>query len=593
MRINHIKIKWADEINPNDLEKKYPRPQMVRENWQSLNGLYNYAVTCDFDKKPDAWDGEILVPFSIETDLSGVGRILQPDEYLHYQRVFKAKKKKNEKVLLNFEAVDWHSKVYINDVFAGEHIGGYIPFCIDITDNIKDGENTLHVAVYDPTDSQQIQRGKQTLSPKKIWHTATSGIWQSVWIEYAPEEHILDVLITPNPDSSEVVFVVHSDFEGQAEITILDTGNQIAISKGETNSEIHIPMDSPILWSPDNPYLYDAGVRLLSKGEADNVKCYFGMRKIEIKKDSKGIMRTFLNNEPIFLNGVLDQGYWPESGMTPPCDEAIEFDIKQIKELGFNMIRKHVKIESRRWYHHADKIGMIVFQDMVSGGKSLVGKSKTPLLMMENAVRNDTTKSAYKKAGRASSMNRMYFEREILDMIYTLYSVPSILAWTTFSEGWGQYNSEIIAGGIKRKDPNRLLDATSGGVDRGAGDFNSIHRYVTKLPNPKKDDRAYFISEYGGCNLQIKDNMLPAGDKFGHRFFRNKKDLSDAYEKLISMQLLPLIKKGLTASVYTQLTDVETESNGIFTYDRKVLKFDKEQMKAANQAIYKAFKESM
>ena len=255
MQINHIKTKWADKINPNKLEKKYPRPQMVREKWQSLNGLYSYAVTNGFDKKPDVWEGEILVSFAIETKLSGVGRALHPDEYLHYQRVFEVEKGKDEKVILNFEAVDWHSKVYINDVFAGEHIGGYIPFCIDITDKIEDGENTLHVAVYDPTDSQQIQRGKQTLFPKGRWHTATSGIWQSVWIEYVPDEYILDVMITPNLDNSEVVFVVHSDFEGQAEIAILDTGKQIAIAKGETNSEIHIPMDSPILWSPYNPYL--------------------------------------------------------------------------------------------------------------------------------------------------------------------------------------------------------------------------------------------------------------------------------------------------------------------------------------------------
>ena len=261
----------------------------------------------------------------------------------------------------------------------------------------------------------------------------------------------------------------------------------------------------------------------MPKGQADNVKCYFGMRKIEIKEDSNGIKRTFLNNEPIFLNGVLDQGYWPESGMTPPCDETIELDIKQMKELGFNMIRKHVKIESRRWYHHADKIGMMVFQDMVSGGQSLVDDGQISLMMDKISLAYDTTMLAYKKAGRESSMSRMYFECEILDMIFTLYNVPSILAWTSFNEGWGQYNSEIIAGGIKRKDRNRLLDAASGWLNVGNAGLYSVHRYEEELPEPKNDDRAYFISEYGGYNLRIKGHLWREVDDFEHSVFRKPK----------------------------------------------------------------------
>ncbi len=589
----HIMTRWAIEVDPDAPLPEYPRPQMVRPDWRNLNGLWDYAVTSKDAARPEAFDGRILVPFAIETALSGVKRPLLPDERLWYRRPFHVPAEwAEQRILLHFEAVDWRCVCYVNGNEVGGHTGGYVPFHFDIADHLVEGENELIVAVWDPTDTHWQQKGKQVLDPGTIYYTATSGVWQTVWLEpVPPENHIERLSLVPDIDAEFLEARVHTSSGGRVRLTALSEGEEVGGVEGDAGEKLSLPVPTPSLWSPGNPFLYDLRVELLD-GErvADSVNSYFGMRKIAAGAGASGHRRIFFNNEPVFLHGPLDQGYWPDGGMTQPTDSALIFDIEETLRLGFNMTRKHIKVEPRRWYYHADRLGLIVIQDMISGGKNMLSDKETIATVLLNRHRKDTTKKAIKKAWRESPESREDFEREQSEMIELLHNAPCVAIWVPFNESWGQYEAARIAGAVKEQDPSRLVDHASGWQDQGTSDFCSRHAYVIKLKRPPRgDSRIYFISEYGGYNFQAVENLWDETGKFGYKMFKTREALDKAYAKLIRNQLIPLIARGLGAAVYTQFSDVEIESNGLFTYDRESLKLDRELLVELNNEIYRAF----
>ena len=592
----HIMTKWAAEIDPAAPLPEHPRPQMVRADWQNLNGLWDYAVTAKKAPQPDAFDGEILVPFAIETALSGVKRPLLPDQRLWYRRFFTIPETwSGKRILLHFEAVDWQCVCSVNGKEIGEHTGGYVPFHFDITDALRPGENELVVSAWDPTDTHWQQKGKQVLKPRIIYYTATSGIWQTVWLEpVSPKNHIERLSLLPDVDAESLEIQILAASEGRVRLTAFSEGSQIGQIEGAAGEKLQLPVSKPRLWGPEDPFLYDLKAEIVKDDEVvDSVDSYFGMRKVSADVGPSGHRRIFLNNKPIFLHGPLDQGYWPEGGMTPPSDDALIFDIEKTLQLGFNMTRKHIKVEPRRWYYHADRLGLIVIQDMVNGGKSVLTDKEVVMVVTLNRHRKDTTKKALRKAWRDTADSREDFEQELFEVMDHLHNAPSITMWVPFNESWGQYDAVRIAELVKQHDPSRLIDHASGWLDQGAGDFYSRHTYIIKLKPPsKKDDRIYFISEYGGYNFQEKAHLWDEKSKFGYKMFKDKAALERAYTRLIREQFIPLIPRGLGAAVYTQFSDVEIESNGFFTYDRKVLKIDQEKVSALNREIYAAFEKA-
>ncbi len=475
---------------------------------------------------------------------------------------------------------------------VGEHTGGYVPFCFDITDTLEAGANQLLVAVWDPTDQHWQQRGKQVLEPKTIYYTATSGIWQTVWLEpVPPDNHIERLAVLPDIDAEllEVQVVTASDC--RVRLAASSGGEEVGRAEGASGRSLQLPVLSPRLWCPEDPFLYDLKAEILEGERAvDSVASYFGMRKVSAAVAPSGHRRIFLNDTPVFLHGPLDQGYWPEAGMTPPSDEAMLFDVEKTLKLGFNMTRKHVKVEPRRWYYHADRLGLTVIQDMVSGGSDMRTDTEVAMVVALDRHRKDTTKKALRKTRRDTFESRADFERELFEVIDHLHGAPCILVWVPFNEAWGQYDAARIAELVERRDPSRLVDHASGWEDQGAGDFKSRHTYRIKLRRPpKKDPRIYFISEYGGYNFQEAGHLWDEKGKFGYGTLRHKEALAEAYTRLIRAQLIPLISRGLGAAVYTQWSDVEIESNGLFTYDRKILKIDRELVSALNDEIYRAF----
>jgi len=589
----HIITEWAAAIDPAAPLPEYPRPQMVRPDWQNLNGLWNYAVTAREASRPAAFDDEILVPFAIETALSGVKRSLLPDQRLWYRRSFTIPEAWSDKrILLHFEAVDWQCACSVNGKEMGEHTGGYVPFCLDITGALQAGENEIVAAVWDPTDRHWQQKGKQVLDPKTIYYTATSGIWQTVWLEpVSPDNHIERLRLLPDIDSECLEVQVLASCGGKVRLTASSRGEEISQTEGALAQPLRLPVPKPRLWCPEDPFLYDLKAEILEGDQVvDSVHSYFGMRKVSTGVGPSGHKRIFLNGKPIFLHGPLDQGYWPDGGMTPPSDEAMVFDIDKTLQLGFNTTRKHVKVEPRRWYYHADRLGLIVIQDMVSGGADMLTDKEVAMVVALNRHRKDTTKKALRKSWRDTTESREDFERELFEVIDHLFSVPCITIWVPFNESWGQFDGARIAGLVGQHDPSRLVDHASGWQDQGAGDFNSRHTYLIKLKRPsKKDARIYFVSEYGGYNFQEKGHLWDEQSKFGYKMFKDKQALAGAYARLIRDQLIPLISRGLGAAVYTQFSDVEIESNGFFTYDRKILKIDREKILVLNREIYAAF----
>jgi hypothetical protein len=566
-----LMTRWAERITPKNAHREYPRPQMVRKKWQNLNGLWDYAIVHKSQPKPEVFDGQILVPFPIESALSGVMKPVGQDNRLWYRRTFRIPRTwKGRNVLLHFGAVDWETTVWINGTQVGTHQGGYDPFSFDITDALKDvTEQEIVVNVWDPTDAGTQPRGKQVNKPRRIWYTAVTGIWQTVWLEPVSEAYIKSIKITPDIDNKSVrIIATCPDPAGySAEVRIKDGWFTKAKNKGNAGEEIVLKIKKPKLWSPDSPFLYDLKVTLKNaKGKkVDAVGSYFGMRKIEVRKDKEGINRLFLNNESLFQFGPLDQGWWPDGLYTAPSDAALRYDIEVLKELECNMLRKHVKIEPARLYYWCDKLGLMVWQDMPSGDKYIGGRDPDIQRTPESAKQ---------------------FETELTALINTFYNHPSIIMWVPYNEGWGQWDTPRIVDFIKKLDPTRLVNNASGWTDRGVGDVHDIHSYPGPATPPVEENRAAVLGEFGGLGLPVKGHTWQDDEKnWGYINYKTREELTDAYVALID-NLRLLIGDGLSAAVYTQTTDVEIEVNGWMTYDREMIKVDVKKSAAANKRLY-------
>ncbi len=576
---------WGENLNPEHVLEEYPRPQLKRDNYTILNGYWNYAITRTPDI-PEAYDGKILVPFSPESILSGVEKQLQPEEYLWYERsIFISAEEyaslpivcghspSSKRLILHFGAVDQIAHVYLNGKTVCTHSGGYLPFEADITPFLREGNNSLSVCVQDTSDTSYHTRGKQTLKRGGMFYTAQSGIWQTVWMEWVPKTYIRKLYLTPDYDKGEVHIRILTAGAAPAQIQIFsgsccifNTSYEQPGKKDFYSLSLCAPLSEIHPWHPDDPYLYTLNIQFGS----DSVESYFAMRTFTVEPDETGIMRFCLNHKPLFLHGVLDQGYWPDGLYTAPSDQALVSDIRSMQKLGFNMIRKHIKIESCRWYYHCDRLGMIVWQDMVSGGSTYSLPLVCYLPTLFPKVSGHLKDNNYKLFGRLSKKGRESWTKECLDTIDYLYNTPSIAVWVPFNEGWGQFDANRITGLIREKDPTRLIDQASGWFDQGGGDFKSVHNYFRKL-SVVKDPRAFVLSEYGGyaCRIQRHSSVERI---YGYKKFATRVEFSKAYRSLIQKDLKPLIKKGLCGAVYTQLSDVEEEMNGLLTYDRKVCK---------------------
>ncbi len=569
---------WGEKLDIEKPLQEYPRPNLVRESYINLNGLWQFQIVPKGVNHNEDWH-DIVVPFAVGSNLSLVPRVLKPNEDLWYKKTFKYEKTK-DKTILHFEAVDQVCWVFLNGSFIGKHEGGYNPFSFDVSEIIE-ANNELIVKVADYSEQGIFSYGKQRLNNKEIWYKATAGIWQSVWLEDVNKGYIKELFITPLYDEGKVLFSLVGDFE-QAIISISENGN--LITRAITNERsFEYTFDSFRSWSTEDPFLYDVFVET----EDDIIKSYFGMRKISQGKDSKGHTRFYLNNEPVFLTGILDQGYISDGYYTYPSDSAMIFDLTLIKELGFNMVRKHVKQENRRWYYHCDTMGLLVFQDMMNGGKPAELMSLQHVLGMYDFNIND---NKYHKFGRVKEESRNMYYKELNDMILTLYNNTSVVCWVSFNEGWGQFDSNAVYKFIKKIDSTRLVDSTSGWFDQGLSDFNSKHIYFRKFKLSKdKHKRISFLSEFGGYSYLEKDNFM--GDKpYGYKKFKDKTKLEDAIIELYKTDVLNNIDKGLSGCVYTQLSDVENEYNGLITFDRKVLKINPKRLKALNLKLQKGIK---
>lgn len=580
--MSNIRTPWFDKVDRRLPLAEYPRPQFERKDWICLNGEYDYAITGDTADAPKKYDGKILVPFSVESELSGVGKALLPEQRLWYRRKFTVGKEfSGKEALLHFGAVDWQCSVWVNGKLVGEHIGGYNPFTFNITDVITEGENELVVKVFDPTDAGHQQRGKQILVTKGFWYTATSGIWQTVWLEPVNRCRIDSLRLVPDIDEGVIRINIKRTCKcgGKLYAKVLE-GDKVVFDS-EIADKAAIPVPDARLWSPEAPFLYTLLLTLDCNGEKDEVSSYFGMRKFSIVKDSAGIPRLGLNNKPYFQRGLLDQGYWPESQLTPPTDEAMIFDIEKMKELGYNMLRKHIKEEPLRWYYHCDRLGMLVWQDMISGGQ-YIGNVLAGVLPNINIHVKD---SKYKSFKRDKPEWRQEFKDELFGMIDNLYNCVSICCWVPFNEGWGQFDAKEIGTAIKNYDPSRFVDHASGWHDQGGPEFKSIHKYILPVHAPtarRTAGRPIVLSEYGGYSWNIVEHAWNPKRSFGYIMFKNSEKLSAAYKRLHESQVIPLINKGLCATVYTQVSDVEFEVNGIYSYDRKILKLDADTVRAVN-----------
>lgn len=529
---------------------------MKRAQWENLNGLWDYAIRPQEDEQPAEWDGKILVPFAVESSLSGVGKTVPPDEQLWYRLLFSnAATPKSDRLLLHFGAVDWKCTVWVNHQKMGVHEGGYEPFSFDITDAVKKGSNEIVVAVWDPTNTGTQPRGKQVLNPNSIWYTAVTGIWQTVWLEPVPNMHIRSLKIVPDVDTGSVTVTVDAR-GGESVRVVASDADGTAEADGIVGAAIAVKIENPQLWSPDTPHLYELEVELLNHGRVvDSVESYCGLRKIEVRKDDEGINRLFLNNGVLFQYGPLDQGWWPDGLYTPPTDEAIKFDIEMTKRFGMNMARKHTKIESARWYYWCDKLGLLVWQDMPSG---------------------DADKTAESKAN---------YRRELQAMVDALHNHPSIVMWVPFNEGWGQHDTPETVAWLEAYDPTRPVNEASGWTDHGSSQISDMHNYPGPGMRPLEENRTAVLGEFGGLGMPIPGHTWQDQANWGYVSYQTKEELTDAYVALLDAMRL-LIGQGLSAAVYTQTSDVEIEVNGLLTYDREVEKMDAERIMVAANRLF-------
>lgn len=570
----HICSRWAKDVNSTNTLDQYPRPQLQRGNWQNLNGLWDYAITDSTLKAPQNFDGKILVPYPIESALSGVQRKLTPDKCLWYKKTVELPTiQKHNRILLNFGAIDWQSTIFVNNKEIGQHSGGYQNFFYDITLYVKPGNNTILVKVYDPSDHGPNPHGKQVLNPSNIYYTPSSGIWQTVWLETVSEEHITRLKSTPDIDKG--ILNLNINTTGKVDGTFFEIAasangqvvNRKKISANDHQGNITIDVPNPRLWSPDDPFLYDLSIKLMKGNKIlDEVKSYFGMRKINIQKDEKGADRIFLNNKYTYNLGVLDQGFWPEGLYTAPTDEALSFDIKAIKSLGFNTIRKHIKIEPERWYYHADKLGILVWQDFVNPPHGLPEGS------------------------------RAIFEKETKETMEQLHNHPSIITWVVFNERWGAYDQERLTNWIKKYDPSRIVDGHSGEllyVDNIlrepsdspwiASDMTDVHSYPNPRNAPAQPNKARVIGEFGGVGVPVAGHEWDDMQGWGYVQV-TPNELKDKYTNMMK-EIKQLESLGLSASIYTQPFDVEGEENGLITYDREIIKIPVDEIRAVNRKM--------
>lgn len=564
--------RWGKNLDKEHVLAEYPRPQFRRDSYVNLNGLWSYAIV-KTPECPDRFDGEILVPFSPESPLSGVGCQLLPDEYLFYRREFTLPEGFNRgRVLMHFDAVDQEAYVEVNGVAAGTHVGGYLPFAFDITDCLQGGVNVVTVRVRDVSDVMYYARGKQKLKRGGIFYTAQSGIWQTVWLESVPEDYITNLKITPLYDQGSVHIQTQSSGGADTQIEVFDGGRKIASAAG---ADVVLKIEDFKSWSPESPFLYD--LKLMHG--ADTVDSYFAMRKISLGKNQYGYPCMMLNNQPYFHNGLLDQGYYSDGYLTPPSDEAMIHDIQTAKDLGFNMLRKHIKIEPMRWYYHCDRLGMLVWQDMVNGGEHETF-FWTGIAGFFHWHMDDTSQKNYKYAGRLNAEGRQMYARETRETVELLYNVPSIVLWVPFNEGWGQFNAKDAYQLVKSLDSTRLIDHASGWHDQRIGDFNSRHIYFTPIYS-KLDNRPFILSEFGGLGIKAPGHMFTT-KTFCYKMYGTREKITAAYRRLYEKKIIPYTRKGMAASVYTQLTDVEEEINGMMTYDREQIKIDPDTVRDLN-----------
>lgn len=573
-----IKTQWAEQVNPANPLPEYPRPQLIRSEWQNLNGLWSYAILKKGSAVPERFAGTILVPFAVESSLSGVQKTVGADNELWYERDFNVPQTwKNRKVMLNFGGVDWKADIWINNIKVGSHSGGYTPFSFDITPYLnKTAGQTLIVRCWDPTDDGYQPRGKQVTRPGSIWYTSVTGIWQTVWIEPVGETHISSIKTVPDVDGKSVTITaaVTNTIPGDLiSVNVLNNGAVIRSGRASVGEEVLLGIHEPVLWSPEQPFLYDLEIRVIRNGKViDAAESYFGMRKISTFRDESGIVRLQLNNRDYFQFGPLDQGWWPDGLYTAPTDEALRFDIVKTKELGFNMIRKHVKVEPARWYYHCDREGILVWQDMPSGDDSPEWQS-----------RNYFNGKEFERSVQSEQNYRNEW-KEVMDLCF---SNPCVVTWVPFNEAWGQFKTKEIAEWTKSYDPSRLVNPASGGNHYETGDILDVHNYPDPVMAMFTSRRACVLGEYGGIGLAIEGHLWEKDRNWGYVQYKTSAEATDAYVKL-GEKLLTLIPSGYSAAVYTQTTDVEIEVNGLMTYDRKIVKLDAGRVGEINRRICKA-----
>ncbi|WP_373515173.1 glycoside hydrolase family 2 protein [Persicitalea sp.] len=578
-----IKTQWASQVDPAKPLTEYPRPQMIRPGWQNLNGLWDYAIAPKTisDTPPAKFDGKILVPFAVESSLSGVGRTVGKDSLLWYRTTVSfSSKLKNERALLHFGAVDWLCDVYINGKRVGSHQGGYDPFYFDITSLLVEGtQQEIVLRVWDPSSDGPQPRGKQIKEPKGIWYTPVTGIWQTVWLEKVPPSYIETTKNTPDIDKNIVrVSATAKNAEAGDLLRIRTWDRNALMSEKEVplDGTAELPVVNTILWEPGKPYLYELTVALVRKKRVvDEVKSYFAMRKISRQADAQGVQRMLLNNKFVFQYGPLDQGWWPDGLYTAPTDSALLFDIQKTRDMGFNMIRKHVKVEPARWYYHCDRLGMLVWQDMPSGDLGNRWETR-PGVEGRGTEQNRT------------SLSESIFRREWKAIMDALHNFPSIVVWVPFNEAWGQFKTEDITKWTMDYDPSRLVNSASGGNFHFVGDIIDLHNYpMPVMPSPKLygKDQVLVLGEFGGLGLPVPSHTWQQKDNWGYQTFKNADELFSTYEGYMET-LTDMIRRGLSAAIYTQTTDVEIETNGLMTYDREVIKVPVKKLEASHKSLY-------
>lgn len=632
--------RWGRNLNREHVWQEYPRPNLVRDSYFNLNGEWDCCISSSAEAEAAEYDRKILVPFSPETVLSGIEEQLKPGMYLHYRKIFRLPEGfRKSRVILHFGAVDQECEVFLNGTSMGRHKGGYLPFYFDVTEALLE-ENVLTVRVTDETEKSPHARGKQKLSKRGIlsslFYTPQSGIWQTVWMESVPEEYIEWVKITPLYDESAVKVRIKAaggksdpcicpetaeekevllraealetdKYKGDGtgtgkgsgtktgrekterhhqivQITVMEQDKIIMQAQADPDKDCVIGLNGFRSWSPEDPFLYDVKITL---GD-DTVTSYFGMRKISVGRDAKGILRFFLNNKPYFFNGLLDQGYWPESLMTPPCDEALVYDIEKQKELGYNTIRKHVKVESERFYYHCDRIGMLVWQDMPNGGGAYNMAFVAGIANFSDSIARDMSDSNYRRFKREDAEGRRQYCRDLAGMVKQLYNHPCIAAWVPFNEGWGQFDAAKITAKLRSLDKTRLINQACGWFDQKGGDMYSIHNYRRGLTVSPQKDRVVALTEFGGYAYPVEGHMF-SKRKFGYRHYASGEALTAGYRRLIEEEIFPNVARGLSTAIYTQVSDIETEINGVMTYDREVVKIDPDTIRALNRELDRIF----